>query len=106
MNASLPKLNLDNLKSRSPDLEIIDLDADKDDDSIHLSENCNKEEVGERLASMKDKENSMSSKDRNNNSNGNISGAAAVGDQVKGLARCFRTYVLTSNVIIHHFKDG
>ena len=89
MNDSLPKLNLDLKKSRSPDLEIIDLDADdKDDDTdMNLSkENCNKEEeVGcERLTI---------NKDRNNNSNGKNGGAAsaAVGDQVKGLARCFRT---------------
>ena len=83
MNDSLPKLNLDLKKSRSPDLEIIDLDAE--DDMNFSKERCNKEEdVGDRL---------MINKDRNNNSNGKNGGAAsaAVGDQVKGLARCFRT---------------
>ena len=103
MNNSLPRLNLDNLKSQSPDLEIIDLDADAKDDvaDMNLSkEKCNKEEdVAERLTI---------NKDRNNNSNRN-GGTAVVGDQVKGLARCFRNFrttVLTSYVIICHIKDG
>ena len=80
MNSSLPKLSLD-LKSRSPALEIIDLDADNKDDGIHLSENCNEKEEEDAERVM------MATKDRNNNSNSNI--GAAVGDQVKGLARCF-----------------
>ena len=77
MNSSLPKLSLD-LKSRSPDLEIIDLDADNKDDRIHLSENCNEKE---------EEDAESVTKDRNNNSNSNV--GSAVGDQVKGLARCF-----------------
>ena len=72
MKSSLPKLNLD-LKSRSPDLEIIDLDAD----NMNLSEN--KEDYAESVMST--------SRDRNNNSN--CGGAAAVGEQVKKLDRCF-----------------
>ena len=76
MKSSLPKLNLD-LKSRSPDLEIIDLDADNKDDNINLSEN--KEDYAESVMST--------STDRNNNSN--CGGAAAVGEQVKKLDRCF-----------------
>ena len=79
MNSSLPKLSLD-LKSGSPDLEIIDLDADNKDDGIHLSENCNEKEE-------EDAESVTGTKDRNNNSNSNV--GSAVGDQVKGLARCF-----------------
>ena len=77
MNSSLPKLGLD-LKSRSPDLEIIDLDADNKDNGIHLAEDCNNKEED-------DAESVTATKDRNNNSNNN--GGAAVGDQVKGLAR-------------------
>ena len=72
MKSSLPKLNLD-LKSQSPALEIIDLDAD----NMNLSEN--KEDYAESVMST--------SRDRNNNSN--CGGAAAVGEQVKKLDRCF-----------------
>ena len=82
----MPRLNLDLKKSRSPDLEIIDLDVEDDADMNLSKENCNKEEeVGcERLTI---------NKDRNNNSS---IAASAVGDQVKGLARSFKTSILTS----------
>ena len=73
MKNSLPKLNLD-LKSRSPDLEIIDLDADSKDDKMDL-------DVAENDATIP-------SRDRNNNSNSAV-GAADGGEQLKKLDRCF-----------------
>ena len=93
----MPKLNLD-LKSQSPDLEIIDLDADNKDDNMTLSEN--KEDYVESVMST--------SRDRNNNSNSG--GAAAVREQVKKLDRCFWNFCSDfqsqCNDIIHSIMYG